>query len=216
MFDATAGRNATIKKIELDTNRFAAEVEDRMSDLSLSEQEALVKKLLEVVSSVDSARNFTVGQTARRALGTGQYTDAQEGLQAILNDSSVDLGTKQALRRLLTLADHDHIAVSSDGTPSELIATRHERDAAQRELENERDATHNGSLAKQLATVVAERDAARAAAGSFNETAAQSTLTKVDEAIDSLSGRLGGRVDGIVELKRELNALLREVHLSRA
>ena len=232
MFDATAGRQAITNKIDQMTDRFAAEFEDRMSDLSMSEREALVAQLLQVMSGTDSARNFATNSAGQPAaqLGAGTTTatpnsgsNAQEGLQAILNDGTVDPGIKLALRRLLTPGDPEHIPVGRDGTPSELVAARRERDQARTErdtarveLTNERDVNRNGSLAKQLADVTAARDAARAAAGGYNQTAALAALAAVDQAIEDQVGKMGGRVEGRNELKQQLNALLRAIHLTRA
>ena len=140
-----------------------------------------------------------------------------------MSDDNVDSGIKLALKRLLTPNDPDHIPVGRDGTPSELVATKRERDQARAErddarvaLLHERDPNRDGSLAKQLAAVTAERDAARAAAGGYDQTTARQRLNEVDEAIDDLVGKMGGRVEGKNELKQKLNTLIASVHLTRA
>lgn len=210
MFDATAGRQAITNKIDQMTDRFAAEFEDRMSDLSMSEREALVAQLLQVMSGTDSARNFATNSAGQPAaqLGTGSPSsnpgNAQEGLQAILGDSSVDPGIKLALKRLLTPGDPDHIPVGRDGTPSELVAAKRERDQAKAELDaarveltNERDVNRNGSLAKQLADVTAQHDAARSSASGYDQAAAHAKAEALHKAIrDLTSSRMSNEVAG--------------------
>ncbi len=224
MFDATAGRQAITNKIDQMTDRFAAEFEDRMSDLSMSEREALVAQLLQVMSGTDSARNFATNSAGQPAaqLGTGTTTatpnsgsNAQEGLQAILNDGTVDPGIKLALRRLLTPGDPEHIPVGRDGTPSELVAAKRERDAARVELTNERDVNRNGSLAKQLADVTAARDAALNSASGYDQDEARSKATAVITAINAQKGKLGGQVEGKDDVRTKFGEFIQAVGLRR-
>ena len=231
MFDATAGRQAITNKIDQMTDRFAAEFEDRMSDLSMSEREALVAQLLQVMSGTDSARNFATNSAGQPAaqLGAGTTTatpnsgsNAQEGLQAILNDGTVDPGIKLALRRLLTPGDPEHIPVGRDGTPSELVAARRERDQARTErdtarveLTNERDVNRNGSLAKQLADVTASRDAALNSASGYDQDEARSKATAVVTAINAQRGKLGGQVEGKDDVRTKFGEFIQAVGLRR-
>lgn len=230
MFDATKGQQAVTDQIEARSDEFAA----RFTSLSPREQLAFLQKANELLDDPNQVLAFQAGTYAQNnagqpaaQLGTGSPSsnsgNAQEGLQAILSDDNVDSGIKLALKRLLTPNDPDHIPVGRDGTPSELVAAkrerdqaRTERDAARVELTNEHDVNRNGSLAKQLADVTTERDAARAAAGGYNQTAAQAALDAVDQSIEDLVGKMGGRVEGRNELKQQLNALLRAIHLTRA
>ncbi len=232
MFDAAKGQQAVTDQIEARSDEFAA----RFTSLSPREQLAFLQKANELLDDPNQVLAFQTGTYAQNSagqpaaqLGTGTTTatptpsNAQEGLQAILGDSSVDPGIKLALRRVLTPTDPGYLPVDREGTPTELVATRQqrdqartERDAARVELVNERDAARNGSLAKLLADVTAERDAARAAAGGYDQAAAQAALDAVDQSIEDLVGKMGGRVEGRSELKQKLGLLLRAVHLSRA
>ena len=229
MFDATKGQQAVTDQIEARSDEFAA----RFTSLSPREQLAFLQKANELLDDPNQVLAFQTGTYAQNStgqpaaqLGTGSPSsnsgNAQEGLQAILSDDNVDSGIKLALKRLLTPNDPDHIPVGRDGTPSELVAAkrerdqaRTERDAARVELLHERDPNRDGSLAKQLAAVTAERDAARAAAGGYNQTAALAALAAVDQAIEDQVGKMGGRVEGRSELKQKLSNLLAAVRLSR-
>lgn len=220
MFDATKGQQAANTRLNDLSDQIAADAVSFLDNPGIprAQKEAAMAAAAAIFADPDSLSQLAqgvytqvspAGQPAARALGAGKMTGAQEGLQAILNDSSVDTGVKSLLKRALVPTDPDYLPVDWQGTPTELVNTKRELDTVKTKLaaaENELSAT-NEDLKK-------ERN--KKAAGSFDETAARSALTKVDEAIDSLIGRWGGKVDGIVELKRELNALLREVHLSRA
>ena len=232
MFDATKGQQAVTSQIETLSDEFAS----RFDELPPRQQLTLLQQFNQLLDAPDQVSAFQAGTYAPNSagppaaqLGTGTTTatptpsNAQEGLQAILGDSSVDPGIKLALRRVLTPTDPGYLPVDREGTPTELVATRQqrdtartERDAARGELVNERDAARNGSLAKLLADVTAERDAARAAAGGYDQTAAQAALDAVDQSIEDLVGKMGGRFEGRNELKQQLNALLRAIHLTRA
>ena len=141
-----------------------------------------------------------------------------------LNAFGASQGQAQAILRILNApGDPGHLEVDDRGNPIGLVTAERERDqakaerdTARAELTRERDVSQHGSLAKQLAAVTAERDAARAAAGGYDQTTARQRLGEVDEAIDDLVGKMGGRVEGRNELKQKLNTLLSIIHLSRA
>ena len=230
MFDATKGQQAVTDQVETRSDEFAA----RFNELPPRQQLRMLEQFNQLLDNPDQVSSFQAGTFAQNSAGqpaaqlgagttTATQTNAQDGLQAILNDGAVDPGIKLALRRVLTPTDPGYLPVDREGTPTELVATRQqrdtartERDAARGELVNERDAARNGSLAKLLADVTAERDAARAAAGGYDQTTARQRLGEVDEAIDDLVGKMGGRVEGRNELKQKLNTLLSIIHLSRA
>ena len=235
MFDATRGQQAADTRLESLSDQLAADAVAFLADPSTprARKEAALAAAANIFANPDQLNQLAQGTYAQNnagqpaaQLGTGSPSNsgnAREGLQAILSDDNVDSGIKLALKRLLTPNDPDHIPVGRDGTPSELVAAkrerdqaRTERDAARVELTNEHDVNRNGSLAKQLADVTTERDAARAAAGGYNQTAAQAALDAVDQSIEDLVGKMGGRVEGRNELKQQLNALLRAIHLTRA
>ncbi len=216
MFDATAGRQVSTQKIDQLTNRFAAEFEDRMKDFSMSEQEALVEKLVEVMSGLDTARSFatnSVGQPAA-ALGSSSSSvtnDTGEAIRVILADTGLDAGFKHLIRRGYDQSAPDHIEVEADGTPKALRTTERQRDAekaakeaAVRELAEQRDANHNGSLAHQLA-------AALNAAATPTDAVAKATVQPLIEAVEQAAGQLEthlmtSHIDGIDDLNTAIVA----------
>ena len=236
MFDATKGQQAADTRLESLSDQLAADAVAFLGDPSIARarKEAALAAAANIFADPDQLGRLAQGTYAQNSAGqpaaqldagttTATQTNARDGLQAILNDGAVDPGIKLALKRLLTPNDPDHIPVGRDGTPSELVATKRERDQARTECDDarvallhERDPNRDGSLAKQLAAVTAERDAARAAAGGYNQTAAQAALDAVDQSIEDLVGKMGGRVEGRAELKQKLNTLLSIIHLSRA
>jgi len=209
MFDANAGRQVSTQKIDQLTNRFAAEFEDRMKDLSMSEQEALVEKLVEVMSGLDTARSFatnSAGQPAA-ALGSGSSTgtptpnDLQEALNVIMAAPAATDGQKAAMTRIF-FPGPDHINVESDGTPSELVSTRTQREnertakeTAVQQLADERDPNKNGSLAKQLA------DAQATPANVVAKATVLPLVEAVEQAASQLDTHLmSSHIDGIDDL----------------
>lgn len=220
MFNATNARASAHARLEQLTDRFAAEWEDRSVDMTMNEREQLWQKLLDVISDPTATKAFTSEQNAQTtngqpaALGagsSGQPIEANEAFQAIMANNSVDQGVKHALRRVLIPNDPDHIPVGRDGTPSELVAARQERDRAkaerddaQAELANERDANRAGSLARQLADAQAE---AAVPAEMIRKDAAQSLIAAVKTAADQLkTSMLSSHIDGIDELNAAIDA----------
>ena len=236
MFDATKGQQAADTRLESLSDQLAADAVAFLGDPSIARarKEAALAAAANIFADPDQLGRLAQGTYAQNSAGqpaaqlgagttTATPTNAQDGLQAILSDGAVDPGIKSALRRILTPDDPHYLSVDREGTPTELVTTRQqrdtartERDAARVELLRERDPNRDGSLAKQLAAVTAERDTARAAAGGYNQTAAQAALDAVDQSIEDLVGKMGGRVEGRNELKQQLNALLRAIHLTRA
>ena len=227
MFDATKGQQAVTDQVETRSDEFAA----RFNELKPRQQLTLLEQFNQLLDSPDQVSAFQAGTYAQNSagqpaaqLGTGTTTatptssNAQEGLQAILDDNNVDSGIKQALKRLLTPRDPAHIPVGRDGTPSEIVTTKRElataraerdqleaeRDTAREELTNERDVNRNGSLAKQLADITAERDAARAerdtaraTSGGYDQAAAHAKAEALHKAIrDLTSSRMSNEVAG--------------------
>ena len=160
MFNATNARQTVAAAIELDSDLFAAELEDRFKSMTLSEQQALMRQLREVVSDQASAAAFAAGsynqdQTGKQPAaigagtnGTGQHpTTEQEALTVLLNSGGLTNGIKLALRRLLYPQDPDHIKVGADGTPEVVGQLRQEVASKEADLRQERDPNHRGSLA---------------------------------------------------------------------
>lgn len=234
MFDATKGQQAVTSQIETLSDEFAS----RFDELPPRQQLTLLQQFNQLLDAPDQVSAFQAGTYAQNAagqpaaaLGTGRpTTNAQEGLQAILDDGAVDPGIKLALKRLLTPSDPDHIPVGRDGTPSELINTRRERDAAtaewnaaRAELANERNVAYNGSLAgrladvtAKLATAIAERNAAQATASGYDQAAARAAAQAVLDALNAQRGKMGGDVVGRDDVKAKLTAFANAVGLRAA
>lgn len=155
MFNATTGRQASTAKIEARSDRIAANLEDRLTELSLDDREALMDRLDAVVASTDTTKSFVAGTYAQnssgqpaQALGSGntgstggsQPPTEQEALDALMNSPRLSGGIKNALRRILNPRDPEVIAVDNDGTPSDVAALT-------TELRRERSDTTAGSLA---------------------------------------------------------------------
>ena len=233
MFDATKGQQAADTRLEDLSNQLAADAVAFLTDPSTprAHKEAALAAAANIFANPDQLNQLAQGTYAQNSsgqpaaqLGTGSQSDPRQQMTEALNAFGASPGQAQAILRILNApGDPGHIEVEADGTPSELVAARRERDqakaerdTARAELTRERDVSQHGSLAKQLAAVTAERDAARAAAGGYNQTAAQAALDAVDQSIEDLVGKMGGRVEGRNELKQQLNALLRAIHLTRA
>lgn len=161
MFNANNARTTVQGVIEADSDLFAAELEDRFEGMSLTDQQALMRKLREVVADPASVSAFVAGTYAQdssgnpaRALGSGSagsIADENAALQVIMASSNVPTGVKAAIVRIITPSDPAHIQVEDDGTPKALRAAERERDQAKQALQDEKDPTKSGSLAKQLA-----------------------------------------------------------------
>ena len=230
MFDATKGQQAVTDQIEARSDEFAA----RFTSLSPREQLAFLQKANELLDDPNQVLAFQAGTYAQNnagqpaaQLGTGSPSsnsgNAREGLQAILSDDNVDSGIKLALKRLLTPNDPDHIPVGRDGTPSELVAAKRERDQARTErddarveLLHERDPNRNGSLAKQLAEVTAQRDAALNSAGGYDQANARTKAQAVLAAVDAQhSRRMSGEVEGKDAVRTAFTNFAQAVGLQR-
>jgi len=233
-----AAIKATIARVKVAAATFVKGNNDTTNVLQILRELERIVRRASVVRSVDElheqlAQN-AAGQPAA-ALGTGRPpgstpTDAHTGLRAILSDPGVDPGIQRALVRLLTPADPEYLPVDRQGTPVDMIAAsrerdaaraerntaKAERDAAQQELANERSVTHNGSLAKQLATAIAERDTARAAAGGYDQNAARAAAQAVLAAINAQRGKLGGTVEGKDVVIAKLGELAQTIGLRAA
>lgn len=223
MFNANNARTIVQGAIEADSDLFAAELEDRFKTMSLNDQQALMRKLREVVADPTSVSAFVAGQYAQNssgqpaaALGAGSATtqqpaDETAALEVLMASPLVDNGVKAALRRLLNPRDPQPILVEPDGTSSELVATRRERDAAKAErdaarteLADERDASKTGSLAKKLADATS---AAAVPADLVRKADVQPLLADVEQAASQLStGMLSSHIDGTVELGQAIDA----------
>lgn len=217
MFDSTKGRAASTKKLDGMTDRFAAEFEDRMSDLSMTQQEQLLEQLLAVMGDTDATSSFAAGTYAQdssgapaKALGSsGTVSDDDEALQVIMASSKVPAGVKAAILRIITPSDPGFIDVEADGTPKELVATRKERDnaktaqkAAEDKLSEEQDENHAGSLAQQLKDAKA---APAPAADSVKKSDMKASLEDLKTDVEALKGKVGGNVTGKKELLEKLD-----------
>ncbi|MDB5165349.1 MAG: hypothetical protein JWM00_239 [Candidatus Saccharibacteria bacterium] len=213
MFDADKGRTAVDKKIDGLTDRLAAEFEDRMNSLSMTQQEQLVEQLLAVMSDNGLAASFAAGTYAQNSagqpaaqLGAGAAptpNDLQQSLNVILAAPGVTDGQKAAMTRIF-FGGPDHIAVEDDGTPKELISTRNQRDTekrsretAERSLAEERDPNKAGSLAKQLA-------AAQATPATPADMIPRADVKSVLEDIRQHAVDLQGPLNSTVRGKKEL------------
>jgi bifunctional DNA-binding transcriptional regulator/antitoxin component of YhaV-PrlF toxin-antitoxin module len=168
MFDATAARTVATADFEKTTNLFAAELEDRITGLTMTERQELMNNLLNVVRSNDTAKAFAEGTYSQakandgsnaKALGAGKTVE-EESLEALLSSPLLEQGQKAALLRIVAKpGDPTRIKVETDGTPSEIkrlqaevTSLTKERDDAKQELDNERDEAKPGSLAAKAKT----------------------------------------------------------------
>lgn len=220
MFNATNAKAAAAARLEELTDRFAAEWEDRSLDLTMTEKEELMQRLLAVLANPNATTAFVAGQYAQQsngqpaaALGAGSPTqqpaDETAALGVLMASPLVDSGVKQALRRLLNPNDPQPILVEADGTPSELVATRRERDDAKRErdtarteLADERNDTKSGSLAKQLAD-------ATAAAATSDDLVRKDVVLPLIAAVENAAGDLDtgmmtSQISGLPELDQAI------------
>lgn len=228
MFNAANGQQASDARIEEMSDQLAADAVSFLQNPSIprAHKEAAMAAAAAIFADPGQLSQLAQGTYAGQpaaALGGRPAITPQEGLQAILDDTAVDPGIKIALRRLLTPADPDHIPVGRDGTPSELVATRRERDTAKGErdtaradLANERDPNKAGSLANRLATAIAERDAAQATVGGYDQASARAAAQAVLDALNAQRGKMGGDVVGRDDVKAKLTAFANAVSLRAA
>ena len=209
MFDATRGNQALADQVEERSDEFAS----RFDQLPPRQQLTILQRMNLLLDSPDDVAAFTSGTYAQdssgnpaRALGSGTNggpSNAKEGLQAIMDDSSVNDGIKAALRRILVPSDPEYIEVENDGTPKELTAAKRERDAAvrerdaaQRELTTERDDSKPSSLAGKLKATTKERDDARSATGGLTD----EQKAKIKKGREAFEGRKDAAIGGGVKL----------------
>lgn len=234
MFNAANGQQASDARIEEMSDQLAADAVSFLQNPSIprAHKEAAMAAAAAIFADPGQLSQLAQGTYAQNsagqpaaALGTGDssHANAQEGLRAIMSDDAIDPGIKLALTRLLTPADPDHIPVGRDGTPSELVAARRERDmartdrdAARVELTKEHDATTAGSLANRLATAIAERDAAQATVGGYDQASARAAAQAVLDALNAQRGKMGGDVVGRDDVKAKLTAFANAVSLRAA
>lgn len=215
MFNASNGRQVITDKIDGLTDRFAAEFEDRMTGLSLTQQENLVNRLLEVVSNKDTTSAFVAGTYAQNsqgqpaaALGTGsgerQPATEQEALAFLLASGSLPSGVKQALKRLLYPQDPAHIRVGADGTPEEVGHLRQQLASKDAELREERDPAKVGSLAHKLA--------AAAPTNLVKKADVRALLDQVPALVDAVkSPTMSNKVAGLDAVKAKVAEVARMV-----
>lgn len=169
MFDATKGLQAVIDEVETRSNEFAA----RFDELTMRQQLTLLQQFNQLLDAPDQVSAFQAGTYAQNSAGQpaaqlqlgagGNPSNPREMLAATLRALRASKGQAQGVLRILNgPGDPGHMEVDDRGTWTALVDTEVERDAARAELTRERDESHNGSLAKQLADVTAQRDAARA------------------------------------------------------
>lgn len=159
MFNATNARTTVQQSIEADSDLFAAELEDRFQGMSLTDQQALMRKLREIVSDPSSVNAFVAGTFAQQSSGqpaaalpggsTPTPNDLQDALDTIMSAPGATDGQKAALKRIF-FPGRDHLDVEDDGTPKALNAAKEEARKAKEELQNEKDENKPNSLAKQL------------------------------------------------------------------
>jgi hypothetical protein len=209
MFNAGNGRSSADDEFEKQTDQFAAELEDRLKNRSLSERRQLMDQLLAVVGNDDNTSSFAAGTYAQnssgqpaQALGSGSSgsgtvpADLQQALQVIGSDSRVTHGMMNAVGRILSdPTDAGHIRVEPDGTPTELKNTKTERDDAKTELKNERDENHSGSLAEQLKAEKAKAKPAPAA-GTVAKADVKPLVDELETLANGLHGPMGVKVSG--------------------
>lgn len=214
--DTAAARATHATELNDKANSFFMELEDRLSAMTAAEQSALLNHLTAVVASKDATMAFTAGQYAQQnngqpaaALGAGtaapSAADETAALGVLMGSPLIDNGVKQALRRLLNPSDPNPLMVEADGTPSELVATRNERDTAKTErdaarqaLQDEKDPSKPGSLARQLSD-------AQVAAVAFDDMVSKGALLPLVQAIevaaDNLdTGMMTSHISGLPEL----------------
>lgn len=192
MFNATAARAVADHDFEKSTDLFAAELEDRLSGLSMTERTELMKNLLAVVTSTDTTKAFAGGTysqakandgSAAKAVGSSSVDPEREALTTLVNSPILSTGQKHAIQRVLADSkDSGHIRVESDGTPSELKKLQGEVtnltadvNSAKKELADERDDSKSGSLAAKLK--------AAAPAGTVDKAKVKTELTAAKDAL---------------------------------
>jgi hypothetical protein len=219
MFDANKGNQKIADQVDERTDEFAA----LFGDLSPRKQLTIISKMNELLADTDATDAFAAGNlgapnSAPAAIGSGSGTSApaqqitaQDALQVIMADPNVDDGIKAALRRILIPTDPEHIAVGRDGTPSELVSTRQEREnaktaqkAAEDKLAEEKDENKSGSLAHQLKHAKATPPVA---ADSVKKTDVKAKVDELSTAVDDLAAPMGAKVKGKTEVKAKVDEL---------
>jgi len=203
MFDADKGRQASDKAIETASNQLAADAVDFLADPTIDT--ATKKKAIEEAAAIFANRSSIVSL----ATGTyAQNTAGQPAAALGAGGSQFDPTQITAQQALAALAGHEPrlgavmqrmalglqspnapgaLVVNQNGEFAELETARREvadkereRALAVRELDEQRDPAHVGSLAHQLAAAQATPTApADMVAKADVKTAAEAALTKV-------------------------------------
>ena len=214
--DTTTVRGSNTKAINTRASEIIAELEDRLEGMTSTERTALLDRLHAVLSDPDATADFSRGTYAQdssgnpaRALGSGSagsIADENAALQVIMASSNVPAGVKAAIVRIITPSDPAHIQVEDDGTPKALRAAERERDTAKTErdqakqaLQDEKDPTKSGSLAKQLAD-------AQAAVATPADMVAKATIKPLAEAAKAAADAVKPSMAGGAAFKADAQA----------
>lgn len=227
MFNATSGRAASKARIEEASDRLAADVTALLKDPTRSsvDNETLMQRLADVVADRSSVAAFTAGTYAQQSngqpaaqLGAGPVENETEALDVLIQSTNISNGIKAALRRLLNPRDPNPLMVEADGTPTELVSTRAERDnaktakdVAERKLSEERDPNKVDSLQHKL-------DAALAAhatpADAVNKADVVNFLKEVRDETKAIKAPMGVKVTGKKAVVDKIDHELSEPWLS--
>ncbi|MCB9819851.1 hypothetical protein H6796_00875 [Candidatus Nomurabacteria bacterium] len=211
--DTEAARATHVAALNEKASAFIIELEDRLDDLTTTEQSALIDHLTVIVSNKDSAGAIVASNYAQQsngqpaaALGSGSSSGSTEddALQAIMTSTSLPQGVKAAILRVITPSDPAFMDVESDGTPKALRAAERERDVVKAELANERDESRNGSLAHRLAEAQA---AAAVPTNLVGKTEVKAAIRAVKSKVNELyTGMMTTRIENLDELERAVEA----------
>lgn len=233
MFDATKGQQAADTRLDNLSDQLAADAVAFLNNPGIprAQKEAALGAAADLFADPGQLSQLAQGIYAQNSagqpaaqLGTGSQSDPRQQMTEALNAFGASPGQARAILRILNApGDPGHIEVEADGTPSELVAARRERDQARTErdsaradLTNERDANRNGSLAKQLADITAARDAALNSASGYDQGEARNKATAVITAINAQRGkRVSGEVEGKDEVRTKFGEFAQAVGLRR-
>lgn len=165
-FNAAAARTVADKALNTESNSFALELEDRFATMTLTQRQALMRKLRDVVADEATAAAFAAGTYAQdnsgqpaKALGTGSPSiDEKEAWKVIMASGMYSKGQKNAAARIFAPSgDANRFEVETDGTPTEIKGQNKtitdlttERDTFRKQLDDTKDPKVAGSLAQQL------------------------------------------------------------------
>lgn len=158
--DTTSTRGAHTKALNTKASTLVMELEDRLDGMTAAQQHELLDQLQAVLGNEDHTAAFAAGTFAQQSSGkpaaalpvgsTPTPNDLQDALDTIMSAPGATDGQKAALKRIF-FPGRDHLDVEDDGTPKALNAAKEEARKAKEDLQNEKDPTKSGSLAKQLA-----------------------------------------------------------------